>query len=155
MKNLKFIMVFLAAGLVSLAFVQDFHASTTKVEYESGTLKLTAKFFTADLETAVGANVSSKDSFDSKAKSYTNSNLVVRVNGAAVPLTYVGSQTNDKSTRLYLKAENIKDIKEIEIKNSMLISNFSDQQNLVTFDINGVRKSFTAKKGGETGKVTF
>ena len=155
MKNIKFIMLFLAAGLISLAFVQDFHASTTKVEYESGTLKLTAKFFTSDLETAVGAKVSSKDSFDSKAKSYTGSNLVVRVNGAVVSLTYVGSQTNDKSTRLYLKADNIKDIKEIEIKNSMLISSFSDQQNLVTFDINGVRKSFTAKKGGETGKVTF
>lgn len=155
MKNYKFIALILAMGAVFFSFVQDFHASTTKVEYENGTLKLTAKFFTTDLETAVGANVSSKDSFDAKAKSYSNSNLVVKVNGTNVPLTYVGSQTNDKSTRLYLKADNVKDIKEIEIKNSMLIQNFADQQNLVTFDINGVRKSFTAKKGSDSGKVSF
>ncbi|MBA5629410.1 DUF6702 family protein [Moheibacter lacus] len=155
MKNLKFILVLFATALISTAFMQDFHASTTKVEYENNSLKLTAKFFTADLETAVGASVSNKASFDSKAKSYTNSNLVVKVNGSPVALTYVGSQTNDKSTRLYLKADNVNNINEIEIRNSMLINSFSDQQNLVTFDVNGVRKSFTAKKGGDTGKVTF
>lgn len=155
MKNLKIIMLLFVFGLCSFSFSQDFHASNTKVEYENGTLKLTAKFFTADLEKAVGANVGSKESFDTKARSYVNSNLVVRVNGANVPLTYVGSQTNDKSTRLYLKADNVKDIKEIEIKNAMLIGTFSDQQNLVTFDVNGVRKSFTAKRGSETGKVNF
>lgn len=155
MKNLRFILLLFATAFISLAFIQDFHASTTKVEYENNSLKLTAKFFTTDLETAVGVSVNNKSSFDSKAKAYANSNLVVKVNGNPISLTYVGSQTNDKSTRLYLKADNINDIKEIEIKNSMLISHFSDQQNLVTFDINGVRKSFTAKKGGETGKVSF
>ncbi len=155
MKNLKFLLFLFTMGIFTFSQAQDFHASTTKVEYENGTLKLTAKFFTTDLETAVNSSVSAKDSFDANAKSYSNSNLVVKVNGVTVPLTYVGSQTNDKSTRLYLKADNVKDIKEIEIRNSMLISNFADQQNLVTFDINGVRKSFTAKKGGDTGKVTF
>jgi|SRR5690606_8165966 len=155
MKNLRFILLLFAIAIISTAFVQDFHASTTKVEYENNTLKLTAKFFTADLETAVGASVSNKSGFDNKAKAYANSNLVVKVNGSPISLTYVGSQTNDKSTRLYLKADNINEVNEIEIRNAMLISNFSDQQNLVTFDINGVRKSFTAKKGGETGKVSF
>ncbi len=155
MKNLRFILLLFTTAIISSAFVQDFHASTTKVEYENNSLKLTAKFFTTDLETAVGVSVSNKTSFDSKAKAYASANLVVKVNGSPITLTYVGSQTNDKSTRLYLKADNINDVNEIEIRNSMLISNFSDQQNLVTFDINGVRKSFTAKKGGETGKVSF
>ncbi len=155
MKNLRFILLLFATAIISSAFVQDFHASTTKVEYENNSLKLTAKFFTSDLETAVGVSVNNKSGFDSKAKAYASANLVVKVNGNPISLTYVGSQTNDKSTRLYLKADNVNDIKEIEIRNSMLISNFSDQQNLVTFDINGVRKSFTSKKGGDTGKVTF
>ena len=134
---------------------QDFHASTTKVEYDAGSLKLTAKFFTTDLEKAVGVSVNSKDSFDAKAKSYSASKIVVKVNGSPVGLTYVGSQTNDKSTRIYLKADNISNIKEIEVKNAMLIDTFPDQQNLVTFDVNGVRKSFTAKRGDDTGQVTF
>src|SRR5690606_29828342 len=122
MKNLKILILLVTLGIGGFAFSQDFHASNTKVEYENGTLKLTAKFFTSDLEKAVGASVGSKDSFDSKAKAYVNTNLVVRVNGNNVPLTYVGSQTNDKSTRLYLKVDSIKDIQEIEIKNAMLIS---------------------------------
>lgn len=155
MKRLHFIISFCLIGFLMQSYAQDFHASTTKVEYEGGSLKLTAKFFTADLEKAVGTPVSSKDNFDAKAKSYSSSKLTVKVNGSPVNLTYVGSQTNDKSTRIYMKADNITGIKDIEVKNSMLIETYPDQQNLVTFDVNGVRKSFTAKKGGESGKVTF
>lgn len=155
MRTLQAISFIFLFSLFAQSFGQDFHASTTKVEIESGTLKLTAKFFTDDLEKAVGVSTSNKSDFDSKAKNYSNGKLTVKVNGQPINLVYVGSQTNDKSTRIYLKAENINDIKDIEIKNSMLIELFGDQQNLVTFDINGVRKSFTAKKGNEIGKVTF
>lgn len=142
-------------GFFTPSFAQDFHASTTKVEYEAGSLKLTAKFFTEDLEKAVGASTASKSDFDNKARSYSSSRLTLKVNGAVVGLTYVGSQTTDKSTRLYLKADNVSGINDIEIKNSMLTEMFADQQNLITFDVNGVRKSFTAKKGDESGKLTF
>lgn len=142
-------------GIFSQSFSQDFHASTTKVEYEAGSLKLTAKFFTEDLEKAVGASAASKSDFDNKARSYSSSRLTLKVNGSLIGLTYVGSQTTDKSTRLYFKADNVAGINDIEIKNAMLTEIFADQQNLVTFDVNGVRKSFTAKKGDESGKVTF
>lgn len=142
-------------GFFTQSYAQDFHASTTKVEYEAGSLKLTAKFFTEDLEKAVGASAASKSDFDNKARSYSSSKLTLRVNGGVVGLTYVGSQTTDKSTRLYFKADNVAGINDIEIKNSMLTELFADQQNLITFDVNGVRKSFTAKKGDESGKLTF
>lgn len=155
MKNFQLIIFLLFTGMGLAASAQDFHASTTKVEYENGSLKLTAKFFTSDLESAVGASVGSKDAFDAKARSYASSKLVVNVNGSPVSLSYIGSQTNDKSTRLYFKADNVTNIKDIEVTNSMLLEKFGDQQNLVTFDVNGVRKSFTAKKGGESGKVSF
>lgn len=156
MKTIQFIIISIFLfGLGKTMTAQDFHASTTKVEFENGTLQLTAKFFTEDIEKAIGSSVSAKDNFDTKARAYCNSNLNVKINGLPVSLSYVGSQVTDKSTRLYLKVDGISVIKEIEIRNAMLISNFADQQNLVTFDINGVRKSFTAKKGSETGKLTF
>jgi len=155
MKKLCVIMCLCVMGFFTESLAQDFHASTTKVEYEAGTLKFTAKFFTSDLEKAVGASVASRDGFDAKAKAYTASKLTVKVNGNPVGLTYVGSQTNDKSTRIYLKVDNVSGIKDMEVKNAMLIETYPDQQNLVTFDVNGVRKSFTAKKGGESGKVAF
>lgn len=156
MKNYNYLFgLFIFIGLFSFSWGQDFHTSTTKVEYENGSLKLMAKFFTDDLEKAVGASVNSKDSFDARAKAYTGNKLSIRVNGTAVPLVYVGFQTNDKSTRLYYKVDNVKDIKELDVTNSMLIELFPDQQNLVTFDVNGVRKSFTAKKGGDSGKLSF
>lgn len=155
MKNLQLVLTIMMMGIFSQSFAQDFHASTTKVEYEAGSLKLTAKFFTADLEKAVGASATSKSDFDTKARSYASSKLTLKVNGNPVGLTYVGSQTTDKSTRLYFKADNIAGITDLEIKNAMLTEMFADQQNLITFDINGVRKSITAKKGDESGKVTF
>lgn len=155
MKKLSIILTLLVFGFCAQSFAQDFHASTTKVELEAGSLTLTAKFFTSDLEKAVGASTASKADFDAKAKNYSSSRLTVKINGAPVTLTYVGSQTMDKSTRIYLKAENVSNVKDIEIRNAMLVELFPDQQNLVTFDINGVRKSFTAKKGSESGKVSF
>lgn len=155
MKKLSIVFALFALGIFTPSFAQDFHASTTKVELEAGSLKLTAKFFTADLEQAVGASTSSKADFDSKARGYSASRLTVKINGSPVTLTYVGSQTMDKSTRIYLKADNVSNVQDIEIKNAMLVEIFPDQQNLVTFDINGVRKSFTAKKGNESGKVSF
>ncbi len=155
MKKLHAIIAIFILGFFTQSYAQDFHASTTKVEFEAGSLKLTAKFFTADLEKAIGASTSSKADFDSKARSYSSSKLTVKVNGTPVTLSYVGFQTTDKSTRIYLKADNVSGIKDIEVKNGMLIELFPDQQNLVTFDINGVRKSFTAKQGNESGKVTF
>lgn len=149
--------LFILAFSTSAVFVkaQDFHASTTKIEFDNGALQLTAKFFTADLEKAVGATVGNKDNFDSKVRAYCASTLTVSVNGSPVTLSYIGFETSEKSTRLYLKADKLSNIKDIEIKNSMLINVFPDQQNLVTFDINGVRKSFTAKKGVESGKISF
>lgn len=155
MRNLQLVLMIFTLGIFSQSYSQDFHASTTKVEYESGSLKLTAKFFTEDLERAIGVSAASKSDFDNKARSYSSSRLTLKVNGNLVGLTYVGSQTTDKSTRIYLKADNIGGINDIEIKNAMLLELFPDQQNLVTFDVNGVRKSFTAKKGNESGKVTF
>lgn len=155
MKKLHLVFVLIAFGFFIRSYAQDFHASTTKVELEAGSLKLTAKFFTSDLEKAVGTSTSNKTDFDSKARNYSSSRLTVKINGEPVTLTYVGSQTMDKSTRIYLKADNVSGVSDIEIRNSMLVELFPDQQNLVTFDINGVRKSFTAKKGSESGKVTF
>lgn len=156
MKNLKYMFIFLFITFMgNFVNAQGFHTSTTKVEYENGELKLIAKFFTNDLEKAVGTNVAAKAEFDRKVSEYSNSHLIVSVNGNKVPISYIGSQTSDKSTRIYFKVDNVTDIREIEVNNSMLIDVFNEQQNLVTFDVNGVRKSFTARKGNSTGKVNF
>lgn len=156
MKNLKIIFALLVfTGWMNLSQAQGFHTSTTKIELEANSLNLISKFFTADLEKAVGASVGAKESFDDKVNQYAQSKLAVRINGNKANLTYIGFQTSDKSTRLYFKVNDVSNIKEIEITNGMLVDTYSDQQNLVTFDINGVRKSFTAKKGEESGKVTL
>lgn len=155
MNNIRNLSIIFLISFFSFSYAQEFHASTTKIEIDAGELRLTSKFFTVDLEKAVGASTSNKSDFDNKAKKYLNDKMILKVNGTPVNLIYNGSQTNDKSTRIYLKAVNISEIREIEMKNSMLIEMFEDQQNLLTFDINGVRKSLTTKKGTETGKVTF
>lgn len=155
MNNIRLFSLIFLVSIFSYTSAQDFHASTTKIEIDAGELRLTSKFFTVDLEKAVGASTSNKSDFDNKAKVYLEGKMTLKVNGVPVILIYNGSQTNDKSTRIYLKAVNISDIKELEVRNSMLIEIFEDQQNLLTFDINGVRKSLTTKKGTETGKITF
>lgn len=151
----KFLFILFVFGVIGTSFGQGFHASTTKVDYDENGLKITAKFFTDDLENTLGVKTSSKAAFDGKAKSYALTKFEIRINGNKIALQYMGSQTNDKSTRLYFKADKVEKITVIEIRNAMLTAELPDQQNLVTFEGNGVRKSFTAKKGNETGKISL
>ncbi len=139
------------------SFAQDFHSSTTKVEYDhqSSVLNVTSRFLTSDLEQVVGEKTSNKAGFEAKLKSYIGSKITLNVNGSATKISYFGFQTNDKMTRIYLKAENISKISSVSLKMSMLTEVFSDQQNMISFDVNGVRKSFTTTKSSETATLSL
>lgn len=157
MKNLKYIL-FAAFAVAIFAFtMHDYHTSTTKVELNTGSsaLTFTSKFITEDLEKAVGVSADNFDQFDAATEKYLKKNFVVTINGSTKSYNYAKAQISPKATRLYFEMPNIGDIKTIEIKNSMLVNEFPEQQNFMTFNINDKRDSFVTKKGSESGKITL
>lgn len=137
--------------------MHDFHTSTTKVELNSGNtaLTFTSKFVTEDLEKAVGVSATDFNAFDAATEKYLKSHFTVKINGSAKSYNYAKAQISPKATRLYFEIPNVSNISSIEIKNAMLVNEFHEQQNFITFSINGKRDSFVTKKGAETGKATF
>lgn len=158
MKNLKYILTF-AVGMVLFAFtiMHDYHTSTTKVELNTGSsaLNFTSKFVTEDLEKAVGVSADNFDAFDKATEKYLRQNFVVVINGNTKSYNYAKAQISPKATRLYFEIPNVSGITSIEIKNSMLVTEFPEQQNFITFNIDGKRDSFVTKKGAERGKISL
>lgn len=158
MKNFKYILTAIFAfSFFAFTMIHDYHTSTTKVELNSGNtaLTFTSKFVTEDLEKAVGVSADNFDAFDAATEKYLRTNFVVKVNGSSKQYEYAKAQISPKATRLYFEIPNVGEITSIEIKNSMLVNEFPEQQNFMTFNIDGKRDSFVTKKGNENGKISL
>ncbi len=158
MKLWKYIYCLLLIISTSCVFGQQpFHTSNTNLDYEieTGTLNLTSRLYTAGLEKAVGEKSVNKSSFENKLKSYLNNKITLKINGKPINLAYYGFQTNDQTTRVYLKAEKINDIENLDIRFAPLMDVYDDQQNFISVDIKNNRKKLVIKKENEMIKVNF
>ncbi|TWP28778.1 hypothetical protein ETU08_05265 [Apibacter muscae] len=147
--------------LIFLSFYKlnsdQFHTSITKVEYIQGnkTLKLSTKINTLDIEKILGVKAST-NTFGSSLSKYLQQNVKISVNDVPVSFNFSSYNPDGNVIWVYYEATNLEGlINSITIKNSILINNFPDQQNFISFLVNGKRKSLVCKKGSETGRVNF
>ncbi|MDO5656132.1 MAG: hypothetical protein Q4G27_08340 [Flavobacteriaceae bacterium] len=157
MKKLIYISTALFAIIIFAFTMNEYHTSTTKVEKNSGatSLTFTSKLITQDLEKAIGVSSENFDQFDAATERYLRKNFTIIINGNTANFNYAKAQISPKATRLYFEVPNVGVIKTIEIRNALLVNEFADQQNFMTFNIDGKRDSFVTKKGSERGKITL
>lgn len=134
----------------------DFYSSMTKVDYleASKTLKFTTKLNTAHISDAIKINPNTAG-FEAEVKKYVNNNFDLYVNGGAKKLTFTGSQVNGESVWVYFEASGITDISTIRIKNTILLSAFPKQFNLVNIAYKGNQKTMNFQRGKEVNEVSF
>lgn len=134
----------------------DFYSSMTKVDYleASKTLKFTTKMNTAHISDAIKINPNTA-SFEAEVKKYVNNNFDLYVNGSARNLTFTGSQVNGESVWVYFEAGGITDVSTIRIKNTILLSTFPKQFNLVNIAYKGNQKTMNFQRGKEVNEVSF
>lgn len=143
--------------LVMMGFAMaDFYSSMTKVDYVEGskTLKFTTKMNTSHISDAIKINPNTAG-FEAAVKQYVNSNFSVAVNGANKNLTFTGSQVNGESVWVYFEATGVSEISTLKIKNSILISTFPKQVNMVNVAYKGKQKTMSFQKGKEVNEVSF
>ena len=156
MKN--FLKIFgILTVFVMMSFVgADFYSSMTKVDYIEGskTLKFTTKMNTDHISDAIKINPSTA-AFEAEVKKYVNNNFDLYINGSSKTLTFTGSQVKGETVWVYFEANGISDINSIKIKNTILLSAFPKQFNLVNIAYKGQQKTMNFQRGKEVNEVSF
>ena len=143
--------------ILMMSFAEaDFYSSMTKVDYVEGskTLKFTTKMNKEHISDAIKINANTAG-FEAEVKKYVNNNFDLYVNGSARTLTFTGSQVNGESVWVYYEANGISDVSTIRIKNTILLSSFPKQFNLVNIAYKGNQKTMNFQRGKEVNEVSF
>ena len=154
-KVLRIIGIFALLAIMSFASA-DFYSTMTKVDYVEGskTLKFTTKMNTQHISDAIKINPSTAG-FEAEVKKYVNNNFDLFVNGSAKSLTFTGSQVNGESVWVYFEANGVSDISSLKIKNSILLSTFPKQVNIINIAYKGTQKTMNFQRGKEVNEVSF
>ena len=143
--------------ILMMSFAEaDFYSSMTKVDYVEGskTLKFTTKMNKEHISDAIKINANTAG-FEAEVKTYVNNNFDVYVDGSPKALTFTGSQINGESVWVYFEANGISDINTLKIKNTIMLSTFPKQFNLVNIAFKGNQKTMNFQRGKEVNEVSF
>ena len=134
----------------------DFFSTMTKVDYVDGskTLKFTTKINANHISDAIKINKNTAG-FEAEVKKYVNNNFDVYVNGSPKTLTFTGSQISGETVWVYFESGGITDISTLKIKNTILLSSFPKQMNLVNIAYKGKQKTMNFLRGKEVNEVSF
>jgi len=142
---------------VLMSFISvDFYSSMTKVDYIDGskTLKFTTKMNTSHISDAIKINRNTAG-FEAEVKKYVNNNFDVYVNNSSKTLTFTGSQVSGEAVWVYFETSGVSDINSLRIKNTILLSAFPKQINLVNIAYKGSQKTMNFQRGKEVNEVSF
>ena len=154
-KFLQITGIFVLMILMSFSFA-DFYSSMTKVDYVEGskTLKFTTKMNTQHISDAIKINPNTAG-FEAEVKKYVNNNFDLFVNGSPKTLTFTGSQVNGESVWVYYEAGGVGEINTLKIKNTIMLSTFPKQFNIVNIAYKGSQKTMNFQRGKEVNEVSF
>ena len=156
MKNFLHIIGIFALMVMTSFATADFYSSMTKVDYVEGskTLKFTTKMNTQHISDAIKINPNTAG-FEAEVKKYVNNNFDLFVNGSAKTLTFTGSQVNGQSVWVYFEAGGVSEINTLKIKNTIMLSTFPKQFNIVNIAYKGSQKTMNFQRGKEVNEVSF
>jgi hypothetical protein len=149
--------------------IHGFHLSQTLIEYNESeaALQISMSLTLDDLEKALedaGAprlhlcTEKEHDSGNELIFNYLKRNFEISVNGEATAYDWIGKELNDdmEGVWIYLEITNLSELKEIEVKNQILIEALDDQKNIV--QIKGPQSKqgyFMFRKGHLVDEVVF
>ncbi|SMP06887.1 hypothetical protein SAMN06264346_101583 [Chryseobacterium profundimaris] len=156
MKNYFYISGILTLFVLMSFMNVDFFSSMTKVDYIEGskTLKFTTKMNTNHISDAIKINPNTA-AFEAEVKKYVNNNFDVYVNGSPKTITFTGSQVSGETVWVYFETGGVSDINTLRIKNTILLSAFPKQINLVNIAYKGKQKTMNFQRGKEMNEVSF
>jgi len=137
--------------------VHHFYVSKTIMNYSpvKGTIEMTTRFFTDDLEKAISSFSSSEFSFKQdgdasdaqKVSAYLDQHLKISINGSPIQCNWVGMETEVDLTYCYLEIAVGEYLRNVEIMNDCLMEIFPEQQNIIDLSIQSTTQTAILVKG--------
>ncbi len=139
--------------------LHDFHASITQIDVnaETGRLEVAVKLFTDDLETAVqpagqpALHIGTpKEHLRTEAllADHLRRHLLLQVDGRPAILRFLGKETEADATWCYLESDAIGSFKSLTVTNTLLLTQFEDQVNIIHLERSGIKQAKMTNAGG-------
>lgn len=126
----------------------DIHISKCEIQKsdKNGKIELSISIFYDDLLEAVGLNKGEELPADYKnsddlIQTFIRDNLIIEINGVTKILEYVESYSYPPAVWSTFQVDQKDAINEIKIKNTILLKQFDDQKNIVSFPWEGKTKT--------------
>ncbi|MCH7414158.1 hypothetical protein MM213_11715 [Belliella sp. R4-6] len=143
-----------------------FYISLTDIRYNesSSTIEVAQKIFWDDLERGLGETFDTKIDFlnpksPNKLKEMVEKYVIqhneIIINEKKINLSFLGYEIEDEAVWIYLEGESSGIPKTVNIRNTILIDQFNDQQNIVNFYIGKKPKSMILYKDKTFGDLSF
>lgn len=151
MKLQKTFLLLLFLPLVAFS-THKYYLSLTQINYksESKSIQIILNVFMDDIETALNSDYKIdlqlttekelKDN-DHYFEKYLNQTLQFKVNDRIEKYTYIGKEYDGELVYFYLEIENIPEVRQIEVHNTILLKHFPKQENLIKSKVGTVHKS--------------
>ena len=134
------------------AAFHPFHLSKTNMEYKGQTLQISTHIFIDDLEKALGERGYTKlfvgtskenPKTDSLIGAYIQEKMKVSINQKKVALRWVGKERSKdmQAVWVYLESDKVGSLKQISVKNDLLMEIYNDQQNIIAISVVNPKKS--------------
>jgi len=140
--------------------IHEYYISLTKIKYveEKNSVQITMSYFIDDVEKVLENNSGLPMELATKSEhkksgfyleTYIRQKFKVSIDDKNQAYTYLGKEYENDLVYIYLEIENVAQINKIEVQNSMLIEEFSEQQNFIKLNIAGVQRTFILIKAND------
>ena len=137
-----------------------------QVDYspEKKMLQITARIFVDDLNNVVGKVYSKKMNLGSEnesvddvtlLKKYFSEKFYIKVNGQTKPILFLSKEMEGDVLICYFSIKEIEKIKALEIYNEIITGGNSDQQNIMHFNILGVKNTLLFTESSSKGMLKY
>ena len=153
--------------LISLAFTtHKYYLSLTQIEYnkDQNSLEVIINVFMDDIELAINKeyaidlNLTTKDEIkntDIYFNNYLTKNLTFTINNELVKHTYIGKEYEGDLVYFYLEIAVKENPISLEVSNTILLTYFDQQQNIVKFKNGSKRQSKILSKNTNKALLNF
>ena len=164
MKINKTILLLFLIPLLSFS-THKYYLSLTQIKYKSETkaVQIIINVFMDDIELALNKDYNIDLQLTTKKElknndlyfeKYLREKLHFKIDNQSKKFNYIGKEYEGDLVFFYLEIENIENVKDISITNTLLMKHFPEQQNLIKTKVGSTNKSIMLTKDKTSGILT-
>ena len=146
--------------------VHKFYVALYQVNYapEKKMLQITTRLFIDDLNDAVAKKYKRKINLGSEKeteedlslfKKYFAEKFTIKVNGQIKPSVFLSKEMEGDVLICYFSIKDIHKINTLEIYNSVITDNNSEQQNIMHFNVSGIKNTLLLTESNSKGLLKY